>query len=30
MEYVIDLNCSLPAEHASLSPTALIWQDILA
>ena len=30
MEPVIDLNCSLPSECTSLSPTALIWQDILA
>jgi fatty aldehyde decarbonylase len=30
MHPVIDLNCSLPAVSASLSPTALIWQDVLA
>jgi fatty aldehyde decarbonylase len=30
MEPVIDLNCSYPAEYTSLSPTALIWQDVLA
>ena len=30
MEPVIDLKCSLPAEFTSLSPTALIWQDVLA
>src|ERR1700733_9069776 len=30
MEPVIDLNCSLPAVSTALSPTALIWQDILA
>ena len=30
MEPVIDLNCSLPSEIATLSPTALIWQDVLA
>jgi fatty aldehyde decarbonylase len=30
MEPVIDLNCSLPTEFATLSPTALIWQDVLA
>jgi fatty aldehyde decarbonylase len=30
MEPVIDLNCSLPAVYTSLSPTALIWQDVLA
>jgi rubrerythrin len=30
MEPVIDLSCSLPSECTSLSPTALIWQDVLA
>lgn len=30
MESVLDMNCSLPAECASLSPIALIWQDVLA
>ncbi len=30
MEPVIDLKCSLPAAYTSLSPTALIWQDVLA
>jgi fatty aldehyde decarbonylase len=30
MESVIALNCSLPAECTSLSPSAPIWQDILA
>jgi fatty aldehyde decarbonylase len=30
MESVIGLNCSLPGEFATLSPTALIWQDVLA
>jgi fatty aldehyde decarbonylase len=30
MEPVIDMKCSLPAEFTSLSPTALIWQDVLA
>src|ERR1700688_780935 len=30
MEPVVDLNCSLPSECTSLSPIALIWQDILA
>jgi fatty aldehyde decarbonylase len=30
MERVIDLNCSLPSECTSLSPIALIWQDVLA
>jgi fatty aldehyde decarbonylase len=30
MEPVIDLNCSLPAVYTALSPTALIWQDVLA
>jgi len=30
MEPVIDLKCSLPAEFATLSHTALIWQDVLA
>jgi fatty aldehyde decarbonylase len=30
MEPVIDLNCSLPTEFATLSPTALVWQDVLA
>ena len=30
MEPVIDLNCSLPIEFATLSPTALVWQDVLA
>src|SRR5580704_1736864 len=30
MEPVIDLNCSLPPAYTSLSPSALIWQDVLA
>src|SRR5277367_4388975 len=30
MEPVIDRNCLLPTQNPSLSPTALIWQDILA
>src|SRR5277367_7069607 len=30
MEPVTDLKCSLPANPTSLSPTALIWQDVLA
>jgi len=30
MQHVTDLNCSLHTEQTSLSPTALIWQDILA
>ena len=30
MEHVVDLNCSLSAERTSLSPTAPIWQDVLA
>jgi fatty aldehyde decarbonylase len=30
MEPVIDMKCSLPAEFTSLSPSALIWQDVLA
>jgi len=30
MEPVIELTCSLPMESTSLSPTALIWQDVLA
>ena len=30
MEPVIDLNCSLPPAYTALSPTALIWQDVLA
>src|SRR5271168_2193637 len=30
MEPVIDLDCSLPTEVVTLSPTALIWQDVLA
>src|ERR1700736_6698647 len=30
MEPVIDLNISLPSECISLSPIAMIWQDILA
>ncbi len=30
MEPVIDLNCSLPTQNPALSPTALIWQDVLA
>src|ERR1035438_8539478 len=30
MEPVIDLKCSLPTAFTSLSPTALIWQDVLA
>src|SRR5258708_2144538 len=30
MEPVIELNCSLPSECISLSPSAPIWQDVLA
>jgi rubrerythrin len=30
MESVLDMNCALPAECASLSPAAMIWQDVLA
>jgi len=30
METVISLNCSLPTECSSLSPTVMIWQDVLA
>jgi fatty aldehyde decarbonylase len=30
MQHLADINCSLPAEQISLSPTTLIWQDILA
>jgi hypothetical protein len=30
MQPVIGLNCSLPGEYATLSPTTLIWQDVLA
>jgi fatty aldehyde decarbonylase len=30
MQTGIDLNYSLPDEFATLSPTALIWQDVLA
>jgi fatty aldehyde decarbonylase len=30
MESVTDLKCSLPAQYSTLSPTALIWQDVLA
>jgi fatty aldehyde decarbonylase len=30
MEPVADLKCALPAAFASLSPSALIWQDVLA
>jgi fatty aldehyde decarbonylase len=30
MHPVIDLNCSLPAVSTALSPTDLIWQDVLA
>jgi rubrerythrin len=30
MQTGIDLKCSLPDEFATLSPTALIWQDVLA
>jgi rubrerythrin len=30
MEPVIELTCSLPSESTSLSPIALIWQDVLA
>jgi rubrerythrin len=30
MEPVIDLKCSLPPAYTALSPTALIWQDVLA
>jgi fatty aldehyde decarbonylase len=30
MQPVTDLNCSLSAVYTSLSPTALIWQDVLA
>jgi fatty aldehyde decarbonylase len=30
MQHLTDINCSLSAEQTSLSPIALIWQDILA
>jgi fatty aldehyde decarbonylase len=30
MEPVIDLKCSLPPAYSALSPSALIWQDVLA
>ncbi len=30
METATDLNCSLPTACASLSPIAMIWQDVLA
>ena len=30
MEPVIDLKCSLPPAYTALSPSALIWQDVLA
>jgi len=30
MATVISLNCSLPTECSPLSPTVLIWQDVLA
>src|ERR1700682_6029910 len=30
MEPATDLKCSLPTEFTTLSPTALIWQDVLA
>jgi fatty aldehyde decarbonylase len=30
MEPVLELNWSLPAEYNLVSPTALIWQDVLA
>jgi fatty aldehyde decarbonylase len=30
MQPVTDLNCSLPTQYTSLSPTTLIWQDVLA
>src|ERR1700722_10400096 len=30
MQTGIDLKCSLPTEFITLSPTALIWQDVLA
>jgi fatty aldehyde decarbonylase len=30
MQTGIDQNCSLPAELTTLSPAALIWQDVLA
>jgi fatty aldehyde decarbonylase len=30
MQPAVDLKCSLPSEGASLSPLALIWQDVLA
>src|SRR5271163_838846 len=30
MQSGIDLKCSLPTDFATLSPTALIWQDVLA
>src|ERR1700722_10320460 len=30
MQPVTDLNCSLPTQSTALSPTALIWQDVLA
>src|SRR5277367_5494306 len=30
MQSGIDLKCSLPTDFATLSPTDLIWQDVLA
>jgi hypothetical protein len=30
MEPVMNLNCFLPTECTSLSPSALIWQDVMA
>ena len=30
MEPAFDVNCALPAAFTSLSPSALIWQDVLA
>src|SRR5277367_2767372 len=30
MEPMVDLKCPLPAAFTSLSPSALIWQDVLA
>jgi fatty aldehyde decarbonylase len=30
MERAIDVKCSLPTEFTTLSPIALIWQDVLA
>ena len=30
MKPVIDLECSLPGECMALSPTTLIWQDVLS